>query len=308
MRNKSNNSSDEFGFGSKHIGQNQKLINEDGTFNIVRLGTSSKEMYEHLILTSWKRFFTIIFVVYILANVLFGFIFQLAGVEHIQGLKQGNFVEDFMQCFFLSVQTFTSVGYGGLLPNNTITNLISTVDALVGLLTFTLLAGLFYARFAKAKAGINFSKNAVITKLNGQDTFQFRIVNTSEAILINVEASVTMTWIETLEQTTRRRFQRLALQMDSIYLFPLNWTIVHPIDETSPLHGCNKDFLDKSHVEFLVMIRAYNDTYGQNVFKNHSYHYYDIIQNAKFLSMYDASKDGTTLYINKLDDIEKIDF
>jgi inward rectifier potassium channel len=104
----------------------------------------------------------------------------------------------------------------------------------------------------------------------------------------------------------RRKFHRLKLELDFIYLFPMNWTLVHKIDENSPLYNKNIDQLINQNTEILVMVRGFDDTYGQFIFKNHSYHIDSLIEKATFIPMYETVDDKTILFINKLNDHKKL--
>ena len=115
-----------------------------------------------------------------------------------------------------------------------------------------------------------------------------------------------MTWLEEIEGMKRRKFHRLPLELDFIYLFPLNWTLVHKIDKISPLFSKSKAELMAQNAEILVMVRGYDDTYNQFIFKNHSYHIDCAIENAIFLPMYDSEGENTILHINRLNNIKKL--
>ena len=41
------------------------------------------------------------------------------------------------------------------------------------------------------------------------------------------------------------------------YFFPLTWTVVHPIDDASPLHGETSESMRKSQTEFLVLLKRF---------------------------------------------------
>jgi inward rectifier potassium channel len=308
-------SQDDLGFGNKVITSGGRLINQDGSFNIVRRGYQSWAPYQHLVEMSWKRFALMVFIFYILINAIFAFAFMACGRYSLNGVSpDSSFWEFFADCFFFSIQTFTTVGYGALSPLGFAANALAALDALVGLMSFALATGLVFARFSKPKAQILFSKHAIISPYRHRETgeqinsLQFRIVNTRNNKLINLEAKVVMTWLEALpDGTLARRFANLPLERDRVTLLPLNWTLVHPIDKTSPMYSLVCDDLTRSHTEILIMLQGYDDTFAQNVHTNSSYTCHEIEWGVKFAGMYHAQNGHTVLEIDKLDEIVGLD-
>lgn len=295
---------EDIGFGKKFLGKS-RLVNPDGSFNLERKDSSKRSLYEKLINSSWASFFIQTFIFFGLINLAFATIYFINGVENLS-VSEVNPFQDFLNCFYFSIQTFTSVGYGYLNPRNNVANLTASFNAFVGLLGFALATGLLFARFSKPKVNIKFSDNFLTAPLNEFNSLQMRMVNTGNNTLINMEASLTMTWLEEIDQVQRRKFQRLKLELDFIYLFPMNWTLVHKIDETSPLFNLDFHNLRAQNGEILVMVRGFDDTYGQFIFKNHSYHIDALIENATFIPMYETIADKTILYINKLSEFKKL--
>ncbi|MFM2393304.1 MAG: hypothetical protein RLZZ546_1286, partial [Bacteroidota bacterium] len=195
---------EDIGFGKKFIGKS-RLVNPDGSFNLERRDSTKRSLYEKLINSTWSTFFLQIFIFFGIVNLLFAFIYYFNGIENLASDKI-NPLQDFLNCFYFSIQTFTSVGYGFLNPKNNIANLTASFNAFVGLLGFALATGLLFARFSKPQVNIKFSENFLISPLNGSDTIQMRLVNTSSNTLINMEASLTMTWLEEVDQMQRRKF------------------------------------------------------------------------------------------------------
>ncbi|MEZ4995889.1 MAG: ion channel [Saprospiraceae bacterium] len=308
-------SQDDLGFGNQVISSGSRLINQDGSFNIVRSGYQSWAPYQHLVEMSWKRFAVIVFLFYVIINVLFAFAFMACGRYSLNGVDPGSsFWAFFANCFFFSIQTFTTVGYGTLSPLGFTANAIAALDALVGLMSFALATGLVFARFSKPRAQILFSKNAIVTPYRHRETgeimdsLQFRIVNTRNNKLINLEAKVVMTWLEALpDGSLARRYANLPLERDRVTLLPLNWTIVHPIDKDSPMHRLQCDDLIRSHTEILIMLQGYDDTFAQNVHTNSSYTCHEIEWGVKFARMYHSQNGHTILEIDRLDELVGLD-
>jgi inward rectifier potassium channel len=181
--------------------------------------------------------------------------------------------------------------------------------ALVGLMSFALATGLFFARFSRPTAKVRFSKNALIAPYNGGKGFMFRIVNGRKSQLIDLFIQATFSWIETNEKGVQnRRYQRLDLEREKVFLFPLNWTIVHPIDEKSPFYQADSKNMQEIDAEILIILTAYDDTFAQQVHTKISYTADQLINNAKFQPMYYTDNEGrTVLEMDKLSSFEVLE-
>lgn len=292
------------GFENK-VTSKARLVNENGSFNIERLGGEAAKPFEKLVNLSWSSFVLALISIFILINGLFAMLYYSHGIEKLNGTPSGGW-EDFLHCYYFSIQTFTTVGYGYLNPQDHFTNIVSSFNSLIGLTSYALGTGLLIFRFTKAPVKIKFSDKVLFTPFGNKKSLQFRLVNAGTNTLINMEASINMTWLEEVDGLRRRKFQRLNLELDFIYLFPLNWTIIHVIDENSPFYEKSLDDLRNQSAELLVMVRGYDDTYGQFIHKNHSFCIDNIFENEVFLPMYESKEEKTLLFIEKLNDTRKI--
>jgi inward rectifier potassium channel len=178
---------------------------------------------------------------------------------------------------------------------------------MAGWLYFAMAAGLFYGRFSRPFARIIFSKNAIIAPYRGGTAFEFRIANERDNQLIEVEAQVLLSRREFQDGQTKRRFYPLTLERTQVTFFPLTWTVVHPIDESSPLLGLTQESLTESDAEFLILLKAFDDTFSQIVHARSSYKYDEVIVGAKFESIYGTDERGkTTVDLHRIHDIERI--
>ncbi len=290
----------DLGFGTKMTTAGTRLVNKDGTFNIERNGAHSWAPYLWLVEMSWPKFFLIVGGFYFVVNALFALGFVIIGVDGLAGIERTNFFEDFGTAFFFCVQTFTTVGYGALNPDTFMADFLASLVALVGLMSFALATGLFFSRFSKPRAQLIYSKIAIMAPYQDITSFQFRIANQRNNNIIDVEAKVAMTWIEEIDGEKKRRFTTLSLERDKIAMLPLNWTIVHPIDEESPLYELSHEQVLKMNVEFIIQIKAYDETFAQQVNTNSSYTASEILWNKKFEGMYFPDGSTTILDLDKI--------
>ncbi len=297
----------ELGFGTKGFINSGRLINKDGTFNVIKKGggLGSFSLYHWLINMNWLTFFGFITVSYLIINLIFASFYYLAGADQLSGYDPDGIMNGFLHCFYFSTQTLTTVGFGKISPLDHLSHIISSFEAMIGLLSFALATGILYGRFSKAKSKILFSKNAIIGPYRGIKGFKFRIANLRKNQVIDLKASIMYSFLIENGDDMKRIFHQLDLEIEFINLFPIPWTIVHPIDEESPL--LNKGAVDfaKEKAEFLIILKGYDDTFGQEVHQVHSYKYDELIFDAQFEMMFHAEPAGTTVFLNKINDFRK---
>jgi inward rectifier potassium channel len=295
----------DLGFGTK-ITSKKRFINKDGSYNITRNGQKLFTPYQTLVEMSWVKFIWVFIIFLISINFLFACLYVAIGVDALDGIKSTTLSQDLNHAFFFSIETFTTVGYGTVSPTGFPAHFLSAMDAFAGLMSFALATGLFFARFSKPEAQILFSKYAITAPYREISSFQFRIANLRNNKIINLEAQVVLTYLEKDGKgESNRRFKALKLERYKIFLFPLNWTIVHPIEKDSPLYGKSEEEVKEMNAEFLILLKGFDETFAQEVHSNSSYTWDEIQWNAKFKMMYhDNEEKGTVLELDKIDHIE----
>ncbi|MEE9439389.1 MAG: ion channel [Saprospiraceae bacterium] len=286
-----------------------RLINENGTFNIEREGNVASSLFAQSLTMSWTKFIGYALLFYFSINGLFALGFMFIGVESITNLNPGTWFQEFIQYLFFCIETFTTVGYGHNSPNGTAANILASFVSFVGLLSFAIATGLSYAKFSRPTSDIKFSKNMLIApNKNGEKSLQFRIVNTNNNHIFDMEARVTLAWLENVDGRLRRRFKWLDLEIENIHLFPLNWTIVHPINSESPLFDLDKQDMATSRMEILILIKGFDATYTKTIHSKHSYNCINLIENAQFIPMYKNKNGRTVLDLSQLNSYEEYSF
>jgi len=299
----------DLGFGTKLNETYSRLINQDGSFNLIRRNGSfwdQLNLYNRLITMSWTKFLGLVLLFYFISNGLFACVYLLAGAENLQSTAEESFYGPFWKAFFFSSQTLTTVGYGHIAPVSFLTSIIAAFESMLGLLSFALVTGLLYGRFSRPSAHIKFSRRAVFAPYLDVNGWMFRIINARSNELIDVQVEVTMSRLETRTDGSRhRRYYNLKLERSKVVFFPTNWTLVHPITSESPLHGCTPEYLAESDTEFLILLQAMDDTFSQVVHRRYSYRYDEVLWGHKFRPMFDGSQRGVVeLDLEKLDDTE----
>ncbi len=125
-----------------------------------------------------------------------------------------------------------------------------------------------------------------------QSSIQFRIVNQRPNILMDLEANLVLMTVEGPPGKLTRRYQSLKLERDRVYFLPLTWTIVHPLDETSPLYGKTAEDLERLQAEFVILIKGFDDTFSQTVHARYSYRYDELQWQAKFQPAFEIDENG----------------
>jgi inward rectifier potassium channel len=271
-------------------GNLDRAINKDGSFNVDRQGVGWRNIhpYLHLINAGWPTFFGIVLVSYLLVNTLFALLYFSLSPGSVQGTEAPTAFGRFLKDFFFSAHTLTTVGYGIFAPASMAANAISAFEALVGLMGFALATGLLFGRVSRPSAKIGFSGNALVAPYQERTSLQFRIVNLRPNVIIEVSASVMLMTVE----NGARRFQELVLERDAIRFFPLTWTVVHPIDENSPMLTKTAEELAAQHGELLILIKGFDDTFNQIVNARYSYRFDEIVWNAKFTPAFHVDEQG----------------
>jgi len=303
----------DLGFGSVVSRESgQRLINHDGSFNVARYGLGVLDSFApyHLLLTiSWPGFLGIVGASYVTLNLLFAFAYLACGQEALVGASMAMFGGAFGRAFFFSIETFATIGYGQMAPNGVAANLVVTVEALVGLMYQALATGLLFARFTRPTAALLFSRNAVVGPYGTGQGLMFRLANRRRNEIIELEAQVLFSAMEPDGRGGLvRRYKPLALERNKVTFFPLSWTIVHPIDEASPLAARTPEDLERAEAEILVLLSGVDEALEQTVHVRSSYRANEIIWHARFQSMFlqDDARSRVAVDITRVHEIEHV--
>jgi inward rectifier potassium channel len=283
------------GLTQQYTGPLLRAINKDGSFNVRRRGLRGigGSVYMHLVTLSWPRFWSVVAMAYLVANIIFASIYTVLGSGSLRAAEKDMGLSFFGEAFFFSVHTLTTVGYGDLYPLGLAANVVAAVEAAFGLMGFALATGLLFARFSRPNAKLLFSDRMVVAPYREGQSLQFRIANQRTNVLTDVLADMMLMTVE--QDATgqlRRNFVELKLERKKIFFLALTWTVVHPIDETSPLAGKSAADLDRLQAEVLILIRGYDDSFTQVVNTRYSYRWEEIEWSARFVPAFDVSPAG----------------
>jgi inward rectifier potassium channel len=302
----------DLGFGAVVARESRdRLLNPDGSFNVARRGLgfwSALNAYHTLLTMSWPRFLGVAALVYTATNVVFAIGFLLCGADALNSVPEINLDSRFLRAFFFSVDTLATIGYGNISPSGAAAHTIVTVEALAGILGTALITGLVFARFSRPTARILFSRSALIAPYRGATAFMFRIANARSNEIVELGCKVLFARFEDEDGQSIRRFYPLVLERERVVFFPLSWTVVHPIDESSPLYGLTDEDLRRSSAEFLILLSGIDETFSQLVHTRSSYGAAQVVWNAHFANVFNrrTGQERLTIDVRRLHDIERL--
>lgn len=282
------------GIGTKFDDNVRRIINADGSYNVLRKGSRSgiRDIFKYLVEISWSKFFLILFTTYLVLNLIFTLVYLACGFENIAGIDPAE-GPVFFQAFFFSIQTFTTVGYGTLAPLGVMTQSVAAIEAFVGFMSFSLATGLLWGRFSRPQARMSFADHFVYSKYEDGYSFKFKLTNLRDVVLQDVEAKVIVMFNKKIEgDKTTRQYYLLPLTMNRIDILALTWTLVHNIDESSPFWNKSKEDIMEQNPEFLLFLNGFDEVYSERTRSRKSYIASDIIWNKNFATIFKSRPDG----------------
>lgn len=306
------NPEDDLGFGTQPVIKNQPVIRQDGSVNVKRKGLpfyNTADNYHKLITMSWSKFWLIVLFCYLTINTGFAFIYLFIGVQNLNGAEGTNTYQHFWDAFFFSAQTISTVGYGHISPKGMAANSVAALESMMGLLAFALATGLLYGRFSRPTAKIAYSKNILISPYkDGSKGIMFRLANLRRSTLIDLQMEITFSYNEEVDGKNLRRFFPLELERKRVSILTLSWTVVHPLDENSPLKDITHEDLKNSQASFAVLLKAFDDTFSQTVHSRTSYQCEHLVWDAKFKPAFDRDQDGRVILdLSKINEFAKVE-
>ncbi|MEZ5046428.1 MAG: ion channel [Chitinophagaceae bacterium] len=299
------------GFNVESEQSSGRLLNKDGSSNVKKSGISFVRrisLFHSLINMPFGTFMLSAILGFVFTNIVFAIVFYQIGLEQLNGHQTGNFLHDFFECFFFSVQTITTVGYGALHPQSFLTNCLASIESLFGWMAFAVLTGLLYGRFAKPTAYLMFSKHAIVAPYKKGKAIMFRLAPYKNNTLTEAEVLLNVAFRIHENDKVVNKFLPLETEISKISALSLNWTVVHYITESSPFYGmCEEDY-SINNTEILVFIKAFDEHFSNVVQQRTSYTFDEIKHNMRFKTMFrqDHASKMTLLELDKMDEMESV--
>jgi inward rectifier potassium channel len=247
-----------------------------------------RDAYHVLLTMPLPAFFAVMAGAFLLINGFFGGLYAL-DPNGVSGARPG----DFADAFFFSVQTLGTLGYGVMAPRSPYANIVVTAEVFVGIFNLAIATGLLFARISRPTARIMFSGRAVVTDFEGSPALIFRAANRRRNLVVEAEVSVSLLHdVVTAEGVTMRRFDDLPTVRARSPLFFMTWTVIHRIDEASPLFGETRDHLLAKKAEILVVMKGIDETFVSTIHARASYSPHEVIWGAHLADIFSYGEDG----------------
>lgn len=281
----------------------KRSLNKNGTDNINRksLRKNVSDLYHSLMSMRWSDFFVLTICVYIVINLFFGTLYFLLGPQGLSGLVHTNGLDFFEECYFFSVQTFSTIGYGRVSPVGLVQNILVAIEAFTGMLSIAVMSGLLFTKFSRPISKVIFSEVALITSHRGQRCLVFRMANSRLNQI--VEATVT---VSILMSTKTPEGQYLRVQHDlnlirsrSLF-FTMSWLVAHIIDEKSPLFNKSTEDLDTVDAEIIVSVLGFDETYGQTIHARTSFVAQELVFDKQFVDIISRTDGLLNIDLDKI--------
>lgn len=298
------------GLTQQYTGPLLRAINKDGSFNIRRRGIAGMagSFYFHLVNMTWRRFLALVLAAYLAVNTAFATIYYLLGRDALHAAEGDLALTPFQLAFFFSVQTLTTVGYGSIYPLGLPAHIVSAIEAAMGLMAFALATGLLFARFSRPSAQMVFSDQMVVAPYKDITSLQFRVANRRSNVLMELDADMMLMTVEAgADGQLKRNFVELPLERRHVFFLALSWTVVHPINESSPLWGKTPEDLERLQAEIIILIKSFDDSFSQVVHSRVSYRWDEVEWSARFVPAFEVAPEGhLVLDLSKMSNTARI--
>ena len=302
----------DLGFGSVVVKSVRgRFINRDGEPNSKKYGLGAQRamrVYLAALAASWPAFLGWMFGTLLLINGCFALAYSALGSSALRGTEQVGLDDPFMRAFTFSIGVFTTTGTGPMFAYGPTANWLVDLESFLGPITLVVVFAVMIARLTRPRMNLGFSESAIIAPYEGGRGLMFRMVNLRTSDLSDVRARINLTWYEEINGVRERNFHQLELERDSVELFTLHWTVVHPITATSPLAGITPEKLAASQAEFIIFISALEETFSTRVTTRTSYIWDEVRWDVKFASIFANGPDGViAIDVERLSRTERLD-
>ena len=246
------------------------------------------DIYHRAMTASWPRFLAGAFATFLALNVFFAVLYSF-GDSPVANAPSGLTP----QLFYFSIETLATVGYGDMHPQTHYGHLVASVEIFTGMVLIAMMTGMIFARFSKPQARLVFTSSLVVTLHEDAPTLMVRVANARHNAITDAHAKLWMTRAErSPEGVTTRRFQELALTRSENPLFALSWTLYHPLDAQSPLHGLSQADFEAGQMTFILSIGGHDTSFAQEVRARSTYGFADVRWNQRYLDILHTDEDG----------------
>jgi inward rectifier potassium channel len=264
-------------------------------------GSQFKDFYHQSLMASWPVFLLGLLGIFIVINMIFAALY-LTDPRGLSNAAPG----DYWARFIFSVQTMGSIAYTDMVPKSHYVDIIVMAEAFVGILYIGMLTAVMFARLSRPSARFVFSNVAVVMQYDGVPTLMFRTANQRGNQVLDASVTVTLARRATsVEGITMRRFDELQLVRSRTSLFALSWSIMHRIDESSPLYGVTPQIMEEFDMELVVLLSGRDDVLADTIYARHAYSPEHILWDRRFADVISTTPQGRLIVdLHKFHDTE----
>ncbi|HTD04685.1 ion channel [Undibacterium sp.] len=258
-----------------------------GDRNVVTHGLQTQfwqDIYYYAMTSSWPAFFGAIAIVFITINLAFAGIYMLGDNPIGNQSPKG-----FLGAFFFSVETVATVGYGDMHPQTVYGHIVSTVEIFMGMTSLALITGVMFARFSRPRSHIVFARHPVTHVRDGREVLLIRMANARLNIISEASAKLRLLRDEQSPETGKfRKLYDLKLERDQHPIFALGWTVIHVVDEASPLFGLSAETFVKDNISLILSVEGVDETTSQTLRARNFYAHDSIRWNHRYANIFSA--------------------
>ncbi len=246
----------------------------------------------HLALTiGWGWFLAGVAGLYVGINLIFAVVYFLAPGS-VANAQPGSLLDP----FFFSIETFATVGYGEMYPANAYSHAVAGVEIVVGMAFTAIVTGLTFVRFSKPRAKVLYADQPVVAQLDGRPTLMIRFANGRMNVLS--DASIRLSALVRSVSEEGHVFNRavdLNLTNSRMAIFAMTMTIIHVLDEQSPLHGLTSQQMIDQGVRLFLTLEIHDPALGVMVRDLHYYRADQIAFGRRYADAVSRDDQGRTL-------------
>jgi inward rectifier potassium channel len=122
-----------------------------------------------------------------------------------------------------------------------------------------------------------FAEALTLGRHNGQTMLMARLANARHSSVSEATAEIWLLYAQDTPEGLRFvRFKPLALTQRRNPIFAFSWTLFHPVDENSPLHGLGPAEFEAMDAHFMVIFDGLDAVAGQRLNVRKGYTFADV--------------------------------
>ncbi|CAG9584738.1 unnamed protein product [Danaus chrysippus] len=295
----------------------KRVIFKHGDCNVVQWNVAKRrrrylqDIFTTLVDAQWRWTLLVFALSFILSWLLFALIWWLIIFTHGDLTPPTNSnetftpclnnVNSFTGCFLFSVETQHTIGYGSRTTNEECPEAIFVmcIQSIVGVFIQAFMVGIVFAKLSRPKKRAQtllYSRNAVICLRDGQLCLMFRVGDMRKSHIVEAHIRAQLIRRKTTREGELLPFYQQELKVGAdgeedrlMFIWPM--TIVHKINERSPLYNLSASDMLREKFEIVVMLEGVIESTGMTTQARSSYLPSEILWGHRFETMVSFRKE-----------------